>query len=113
VELIFDVNHLPFRVRGQVKAIRSGRKIGFEFPPMRERAQRDLRDLIEELKENASTHSAGLAPHVYSVIGSRVDPNHWSQAGSASDKPLSPKQKPAHTPNGPVPAKHPKKPHLL
>jgi hypothetical protein len=49
VELKFQVNQLPFRMQGQVKAIRSDTRIGFEFVAVNERVRRDLEDLIEEL----------------------------------------------------------------
>jgi c-di-GMP-binding flagellar brake protein YcgR len=51
VELIFEVRHLPFRVRGQVKVLRSETMVGFEFVNLTDRVRRDLYALIEELKE--------------------------------------------------------------
>jgi c-di-GMP-binding flagellar brake protein YcgR len=52
VELTFDINHLPFRVQGQVKAIRTGTAIGFQFPHLSERVRNRLEDLMKELMEN-------------------------------------------------------------
>jgi c-di-GMP-binding flagellar brake protein YcgR len=52
VELAFDVNHLPFRVRGQVRAVRSDTTIGFQFPQLSARVRRQLEDLIQELMDN-------------------------------------------------------------
>ena len=49
VELIFRVNHMPFRVRGQVRAIRSRTVVGFQFPQLSDRVRRQLEDLIGEL----------------------------------------------------------------
>lgn len=49
VELTFNINHLPFRVRGQVRAIRSDSTIGFQFPVLSERARKQLDDLMKEL----------------------------------------------------------------
>jgi c-di-GMP-binding flagellar brake protein YcgR len=49
VELTFSVHHLPFRVRGQVKAIRSDSTIGLQFPVLSERVQKQLDDLMKEL----------------------------------------------------------------
>jgi c-di-GMP-binding flagellar brake protein YcgR len=52
VELTFDVNHLPFRVRGQVRAIRSDTRIGFQFHLLRERVRMQIEDLMKELTED-------------------------------------------------------------
>jgi hypothetical protein len=52
VELTFDVNHLPFRVRGQVRAIQSDTRIGFQFHLLRERVRMQIEDLMKELTEN-------------------------------------------------------------
>jgi hypothetical protein len=49
VELTFEINHLPFRVRGQVKAIRTDTTIGFQFPLLSERVRNQLEDLMKEL----------------------------------------------------------------
>ncbi|MGD0942248.1 MAG: PilZ domain-containing protein [Terracidiphilus sp.] len=49
VELIFCVNHMPFRVRGQVRAIRSETLVGFQFPMLSDRIRRQLEDLVGEL----------------------------------------------------------------
>ena len=51
VELIFSVNHMPFHVRGQVRAIRSETLVGFQFPHLIDRVREHLRDLIRELIE--------------------------------------------------------------
>ena len=52
VDLKFEVNHLPFRVSGQVKGIRSATTAGFGFPLLSESAQTQLEDLVEELIRN-------------------------------------------------------------
>jgi c-di-GMP-binding flagellar brake protein YcgR len=54
VELIFNVNHLPFRVRAQVRAVRSNAAIGFQFHQVSQRTSLQLEDLIDELKETAA-----------------------------------------------------------
>jgi hypothetical protein len=51
VELTFNVNRLPFRVRALVKVIRSATMIGFQFHQVSKRTQMHLEDLIEELAE--------------------------------------------------------------
>jgi hypothetical protein len=53
VELAFNVNQLPFRVRGQVKAVRSSTKVGFQFHQVSRRMSLQLQDLIDELKQAA------------------------------------------------------------
>jgi hypothetical protein len=63
VELTFEVDHLPFRVRGQVKAIRSDKIAGFQFLELSERARRALEALIQELKENILKRIAELKAH--------------------------------------------------
>jgi hypothetical protein len=49
VELIFNVNQIPFRVRGKVRALRSEKMVGFQFPQLSERSRRQLEELIGEL----------------------------------------------------------------
>lgn len=62
VELIFCVNHMPFRVRGRVRAIRSDTLIGFQFPQLSERVRMQLLDLVGELIEHlAKLHKESLA----------------------------------------------------
>ena len=48
-ELTFNVNHLHFRVPGQVAAIRSETTVGFRFTSLSERTRRQLEELIAEL----------------------------------------------------------------
>jgi len=48
-ELKFEINHLPFRVRGQVKGIRLGASAGLNFPVLSETVQLQLEDLVEVL----------------------------------------------------------------
>ena len=48
VEVAFTVNQLPFRVRAQVRAVRSDRVFGVLFT-LSERVKGHLEDLIEEL----------------------------------------------------------------
>jgi hypothetical protein len=52
VELTFQINSLPFRVRGQVREIRSDTRIGFEFPLLSKKVRRQLEDLVDELIDN-------------------------------------------------------------
>lgn len=52
VELTFQLNHLPFRLRGQAKAVRSDRQIGFQFLQVGVRVRRQIEDLIDELIES-------------------------------------------------------------
>jgi hypothetical protein len=56
VELTFEVNRLPFRVRAQVKAIRSDKMIGFQFLQVSRRTQWQLEELIQELADPIPTH---------------------------------------------------------
>ena len=58
VELTFEINHLPFRVRGQVKALRTDTTIGFQFPLLSERVRNQLEDLMKELMENIMRRQA-------------------------------------------------------
>ena len=58
VELTFEVNRLPFRVRAQVKAVRSDKMIGFQFLQLSRRTQWQLEELIEELAEPIPAHPA-------------------------------------------------------
>lgn len=51
VEIVFSVNQLPFRVRGQIKAVRPDQQLGLRFPALGRRTRVRLEDLIEELKE--------------------------------------------------------------
>ena len=51
VELTFNVNWLPFRVRAIAKVIRSATTIGFQFDRVSTRTQWHLEELIEELAE--------------------------------------------------------------
>lgn len=52
VELTFHINHLPFRLRGQAKAVRSDTQIGFQFLQVGDRVRRQIEDLIDELIES-------------------------------------------------------------
>jgi hypothetical protein len=62
VELIFCVNHMPFRVRGKVRSIRSATLMGFQFPQISDRVRRQLEDLVGELIERlAKLHKESLA----------------------------------------------------
>jgi hypothetical protein len=56
-ELTFQVNQLPFRVRGQVKSIRSEDTVSFHFPTLSLRVRGQLEDLVEELIEDHLKHS--------------------------------------------------------
>jgi c-di-GMP-binding flagellar brake protein YcgR len=63
VELTFEVDHLPFRVRAQVKNVRSDTMAGFQFLGLSARVRRDLKDLVEELKENILKRIAEIKAH--------------------------------------------------
>jgi c-di-GMP-binding flagellar brake protein YcgR len=58
VELTFAVQHLPFRVRGQVKANGSDTTIGFQFFVLSERAKRQVEDVMDELVANIRKRQA-------------------------------------------------------
>ena len=49
VELLFNVNNLPFHVVAVVRSKRNLKQFGFEFPQMIERIRVQLHALIEEL----------------------------------------------------------------
>jgi hypothetical protein len=62
VELIFCVNHMPFRVRGRVRSIRSETLIGFQFPQLSDRVRMQLQDLVGELIDHLKKlHQESLA----------------------------------------------------
>ncbi len=62
VELIFNVNCLPFRVQGKVRSLRSARSVGFQFPQLSDRVRRQLEDLIGGLIEHlAKLHRESIA----------------------------------------------------
>jgi hypothetical protein len=52
LEVAFTVNQLHFRVRAQVRAIRSPQALGLVFIKVQERVKLNLQDLIEELAAN-------------------------------------------------------------
>ncbi|MGA2832720.1 MAG: PilZ domain-containing protein [Terracidiphilus sp.] len=52
VELAFKVDNLKFRVWGQVRAIRSDRQVGFQFPLLSDRVRGRIEDLIAQLIED-------------------------------------------------------------
>jgi hypothetical protein len=49
IEVAFTVNHLPFRARAQVRAVRSATSLGLRFEMKNARTRRDLEELVEEL----------------------------------------------------------------
>ena len=62
VELIFNINQMPFRVRARVRAIRSKGLVGFEFLQLSERTRWHLLELISELIESlVKFHNRDLA----------------------------------------------------
>jgi c-di-GMP-binding flagellar brake protein YcgR len=75
VELSFCINHLAFRVRAQVRAIRPKAMIGFEFLKLSQRARGQIKDVLDELAKSAARHPVvpvgvpahglvhGYAPH--------------------------------------------------
>lgn len=60
VEIAFTVNQLPFRVLGEVKAVRSDREFGLYFPALSRRAEMRLEDLVEELAEMGRKGKGGI-----------------------------------------------------
>ena len=60
VEIAFEVNQLPFRVRAQVRSARADTLVGFHFPALSRRVRAQLEDLLEELLENHQRHAALL-----------------------------------------------------
>jgi c-di-GMP-binding flagellar brake protein YcgR len=68
VELTFAIHHLPFRVRGQVKANGSDTTIGFQFTVLTERTQRQVEDVMNELvadirKRQGERHAIAQRTH--------------------------------------------------
>ncbi|MGA3011481.1 MAG: PilZ domain-containing protein [Terracidiphilus sp.] len=62
VELIFNVNQTPFRVRANVRILRSKGLVGFQFLQLSERTRRHLVELIGELIEGlVKLHKKDLA----------------------------------------------------
>jgi hypothetical protein len=84
VELIFNVNHLPFRVRGRVRAVRAARLIGFQFPQLSERVRRQLEDLIGELIEHLKKQ------HQESIARPRDEAEEADAPGSSNVRPMKP-----------------------
>jgi len=69
VELSFCINHLAFRVRARVRAIRPKAMIGFEFLQLSQRARGQIKDLLAELVECAEKHPAVPAGmHAHGVL---------------------------------------------
>jgi hypothetical protein len=61
VELIFCVNQMPFRVRGKVRALRTEKLVGFQFPLLSDRVRLQLEELIGELIDHlARLHKESL-----------------------------------------------------
>jgi c-di-GMP-binding flagellar brake protein YcgR len=58
VEVTFKLNDLPFRVLGQVKAVRSPTTIGFEFSSLSDRVRVRLQGLFEQLMEDLLTRNS-------------------------------------------------------
>lgn len=64
VELIFNINQMPFRVRAKVRALRSKGLVGFQFLQLSERTRRYLHELIGELIESLiKLHNKELDDH--------------------------------------------------
>ena len=64
VELIFNVNQMPFRVRGKVRVVRPKLLVGFQFLELSERTRWHLHELIGELIEGlVKFHKKDLANH--------------------------------------------------
>ena len=60
VELAFNIDHLSFRVRGQVRAVQSDTQIGFEFLDPTKEERRKLEKVIEDLLQVVVKRFAGL-----------------------------------------------------
>ena len=58
VEIAFNVNQLPFRVRAEVRSARADTLVGFQFPALSRRVRAQLEDLLDELLENHQRHIA-------------------------------------------------------
>jgi c-di-GMP-binding flagellar brake protein YcgR len=54
LEIILDVNRLQFRVAGGVRSNSSSRGVGFEFMHLSSRCAEQLRQLVDELKNQAA-----------------------------------------------------------
>ncbi len=52
LEIAFNVNQLPFRVRARVRAVRSAKSLGAQFDSVSGRTERRLAELVEELRED-------------------------------------------------------------
>jgi c-di-GMP-binding flagellar brake protein YcgR len=61
VELVFNVNHMPFRVRGEVRRIRSSTTVGLQFHQLSQRACLQLEDLIDELEDRLKKRAIAKA----------------------------------------------------
>jgi hypothetical protein len=72
LELGFSVNRLSFRVRAQVRAIRSPTALGLVFLNVNERIKLHLEDLIEEL---AATHLNRSSSELLTMIGNTEAPS--------------------------------------
>jgi len=58
VELAFQINQLPFIMRGSIKVVQSETRIGIQFSDLKENVRRQLEDLVEELIRNLAKHFA-------------------------------------------------------
>jgi hypothetical protein len=52
LEVAFSVNHVPFRVRGEVRSVQSDRRVGIYFDRLSERVKGHLDDLLLELRQD-------------------------------------------------------------
>jgi c-di-GMP-binding flagellar brake protein YcgR len=59
VELSFSVKQLPFRVRAQVKVVRSHTTLGFQFLQINRRGRSHQLELMEELSEETMQQMPG------------------------------------------------------
>jgi hypothetical protein len=62
VEITFNVNQEPFRVRAHVRVIRECGSIGFQFELPSERTTRRLESLVDELAVAAANKPPGAKP---------------------------------------------------
>ncbi len=65
VELTFEVNQLPFRVRACLRAPRSEVELGFAFVTLSKRSRHRIMDLVEELTQDRLRQTR--AAHNFSV----------------------------------------------
>jgi hypothetical protein len=61
LEIVLDVNRVHFRVAGGVRSNSSSRGVGFEFMHLSSRSAEQLRQLVEELRNQAELEAETAA----------------------------------------------------